>query len=64
MIENLIERMRGWLSRRGAETARARPGEIGLELDIARGTVRQVRVRPFAVRPDSARCIPSRPREE
>jgi len=63
MFGKLIERVRGWLPSRGAEPACARPVALGLELDITRGVVCQIRVQPFATR-RSTRCIPSRPRDD
>jgi hypothetical protein len=67
MIDILIEKMRGWLPRRSGngKPARERPGEIGMEFDIVRGVAHRTRGRPFvAVKPDSARCIPSRGRKD
>lgn len=43
-----LEKMLGWLPRRGDRSARAQPGELGLEFDIVRGVVHQSRGRPFA----------------
>lgn len=64
MLSELVNKLRDWLPGGGAKPAREQPAGLALELDIARGTVRQVRARPFIPqRPDSARCIPSRQRE-
>jgi len=63
MVGKFLEKLRAWLSRPSGKSARVRPGAVGLELDIARGVVHRVRVHPFAMRPESRRCIPSRTRE-
>ena len=59
MVET-IKRALDRLMRRSTESAHMKPGWAGLELDISRGVVRQVQARPFAMRTESKRCVPSR----